>query len=175
MKIRITDQNSVAVSKDMYGLFFEDINYSLDGGLHAEMLENRNFEAVFAFGKKDDFGTVYDGGYGWLVYEDNGAGSFMSFDSSEPVNQVNPHYMVFMGRGEKPSFTNKAYDGLYMQEGKKYLLSFYARPAEGTKEVRVSVRKDGRIAAETEVLALQAGWNKYETVLTAKIDRKSVV
>ena len=117
MKIRITDQNSVAVSKDMYGLFFEDINYSLDGGLHAEMLENRNFEAVFAFGKKDDFGTVYDGGYGWLVYEDNGAGSFMSFDSSEPVNQVNPHYMVFMGRGEKPSFTNKAYDGLYMQEG----------------------------------------------------------
>ena len=73
MKIRITDQNSVAVSKDMYGLFFEDINYSLDGGLHAEMLENRNFEAVFAFGEKDDFGTVYDGGYGWLVYEDNGA------------------------------------------------------------------------------------------------------
>ena len=172
MKIRITDQNSVAVSKDMYGLFFEDINYSLDGGLHAEMLENRNFEAVFAFGKKDDFGTVYDGGYGWLVYEDNGAGSFMSFDSSEPVNQVNPHYMVFMGRGEKPSFTNKAYDGLYMQEGKKYLLSFYARPAEGTKEVHVSVRKDGKIAAETEVLALQAGWNKYETVLTAKMDVK---
>ncbi|MEI3228003.1 MAG: alpha-L-arabinofuranosidase C-terminal domain-containing protein [Lachnospiraceae bacterium] len=172
MKIRITDQNSVAVSKDMYGLFFEDINYSLDGGLHAEMLENRNFEAVFAFGKKDDFGTVYDGGYGWQVYEDNGAGSFMSFDSSEPVNQVNPHYMVFMGKGEKPSFTNKAYDGIYMQEGKKYLLSFYARPAEGTKEVRVSVRKDGKIAAETEVLALQAGWNKYETVLTAKMDVK---
>ena len=153
MKIRITDQNSVAVSKDMYGLFFEDINYSLDGGLHAEMLENRNFEAVFAFGKKDDFGTVYDGGYGWQVYEDNGAGSFMSFDSSEPVNQVNPHYMVFMGKGEKPSFTNKAYDGIYMQEGKKYLLSFCARPAEDKKEVRVSVRKDGKIAAETEILA----------------------
>ena len=96
----------------------------------------------------------------------------MSFDSSEPVNQVNPHYMVFMGKGEKPSFTNKAYDGIYMQEGKKYLLSFYARLAEGTKEVRVSVRKDGKIAAETEILALQAGWNKYETVLTAKMDVK---
>ena len=83
-----------------------------------------------------------------------------------------PRATIFMGKGEKPSFTNKAYDGIYMQEGKKYLLSFYARPAEGTKEVRVSVRKDGKIAAETEILALQAGWNIYETVLTAKMDVK---
>ncbi len=60
--MKISRKNSVAVSKDMYGLFFEDINYNLDGGLHAEMLENRNFEAMFAYGKKDNFGTVYDGG-----------------------------------------------------------------------------------------------------------------
>ena len=32
------------ISKGMFGLFFEDINYGLDGGLHAEMLENRSFE-----------------------------------------------------------------------------------------------------------------------------------
>ena len=41
MKIRVTDQNSVAVSKDMYGLFFEDINYSLDGGRKQRMWISR--------------------------------------------------------------------------------------------------------------------------------------
>ena len=33
-----------AMSKDMYGLFFEDINFAADGGLYAEMVWNRSFE-----------------------------------------------------------------------------------------------------------------------------------
>jgi len=31
-------------SKDMYGIFLEDINHALDGGLYAEMIQNRDFE-----------------------------------------------------------------------------------------------------------------------------------
>ena len=31
------------ITKDMVGLFFEDINCAADGGLYAEMLENRSF------------------------------------------------------------------------------------------------------------------------------------
>lgn len=41
MNIKIANEPKVTISEDMYGLFFEDINYGLDGGLHAEMLENR--------------------------------------------------------------------------------------------------------------------------------------
>lgn len=44
MKLQITDKPGVSISKGMIGLFFEDINYGLDGGLHAEMIENRSFE-----------------------------------------------------------------------------------------------------------------------------------
>ncbi len=32
------------VSDDMWGLFFEDINSAADGGLYAEMVQNRSFE-----------------------------------------------------------------------------------------------------------------------------------
>lgn len=32
------------VQPTMYGIFFEDINFGADGGLYAEMVENRNFE-----------------------------------------------------------------------------------------------------------------------------------
>ncbi len=28
----------------MYGIFFEDINHAADGGLYAELLQNRDFE-----------------------------------------------------------------------------------------------------------------------------------
>lgn len=34
----------------MIGLLFGDINYAADGGLYAEMIENRSFELVEAFG-----------------------------------------------------------------------------------------------------------------------------
>ena len=29
---------------DLYGLFFEDINHAADGGLYAELVQNRSFE-----------------------------------------------------------------------------------------------------------------------------------
>ena len=32
------------VAPTMFGLFFEDINYGADGGLYAELVENRSFE-----------------------------------------------------------------------------------------------------------------------------------
>ena len=35
---------TVEMSDTLYGLFFEDINYGADGGLYAELLQNRSFE-----------------------------------------------------------------------------------------------------------------------------------
>ena len=166
MKLTISDKESKQISKDMYGLFFEDINYSLDGGLHAEMLENRNFEAVFAYGKKDDYATVYDGGYGWSVYKDDGAGSFLSYDSREPLNDKNPHYLVFMGRGKNPSFTNKAYDGIYLRTGESYTVSFYARTEEPLT-VSVSVCKSGKTFMSDSVAVSGNEWKKYRMEMTA--------
>lgn len=32
------------INKDMYGIFFEEINHSGDGGLYAELIQNRGFE-----------------------------------------------------------------------------------------------------------------------------------
>lgn len=35
----ITAQSGKKISPDLFGLFFEDINYSADGGLYAEMVQ----------------------------------------------------------------------------------------------------------------------------------------
>lgn len=34
----------VAMSPNLYGIFYEDINHAADGGLYAELAENRSFE-----------------------------------------------------------------------------------------------------------------------------------
>ena len=36
--------SSKAISPDLFGIFFEDINYAADGGLYAELVQNRSFE-----------------------------------------------------------------------------------------------------------------------------------
>lgn len=41
--IDVTEEKS-EISQDMYGIFFEDINRSADGGLYAELIFNRGFE-----------------------------------------------------------------------------------------------------------------------------------
>ena len=40
------DQPGAKVSKDLYGIFFEEINQAGDGGIYGEMLSNRGLEAV---------------------------------------------------------------------------------------------------------------------------------
>ncbi|NTV78515.1 MAG: hypothetical protein HGA25_05080, partial [Clostridiales bacterium] len=35
------------VSKTLFGLFLDDINYSCDGGLNANMIRNHSFDDVY--------------------------------------------------------------------------------------------------------------------------------
>lgn len=42
------DQKVADISEVMYGLFYEDINNAADGGIYAELVQNRSFES-FAF------------------------------------------------------------------------------------------------------------------------------
>ena len=45
-------KRGVEVSKELYGLFFEDINQAADGGLKAEMVITNSFE--FEYFSYDD-------------------------------------------------------------------------------------------------------------------------
>ena len=40
----LRDKIKTEVNPHMIGIFFEDINYGADGGLYAELLENRSFD-----------------------------------------------------------------------------------------------------------------------------------
>ena len=74
------------INKGMFGLFFEDINYGLDGGLHAEMLENRSFEFVEGRGYKCNYHQENAFLYGWNAFSNDGIE--LSISDNEPLNHV---------------------------------------------------------------------------------------
>lgn len=38
------DRQEVIVNQELYGLTLEEINHGIDGGLYAELIQNRSFE-----------------------------------------------------------------------------------------------------------------------------------
>ena len=98
MKITISQRKRADIMPDMMGLFFEDINYAADGGLYAEMLENRAFEFVDCYGDKADYYTEFDGLYGWECYPKE-KNARMRCVMGSPVAEENPHYLRFTAEG----------------------------------------------------------------------------
>lgn len=176
MKLQLSNQKGVPVQQGMIGLFFEDINYAADGGLYAEMIENRSFEFLDCYGTVGDYYTKHDCGYGWYATEQYGAGK-MEYVMGSPVNRVNPHYLRFTADAPGQGFWNKAYDGVYLEKGKKYKVSFYARQVSYKGDFLISVKKEqqGSMCNYAEVILkldhmvepVWHKWQRYEVELTA--------
>ncbi|MBP5451458.1 MAG: carbohydrate binding domain-containing protein, partial [Treponema sp.] len=145
--LELSDKSTHGVSPDMVGLFFEDINFAADGGLYAEMIENRSFEAVKSKGESHNYVLREDNLYAW-----SGAEDALEISCNEPLSQNNPHYLRFTAKKDGEGFTNKAYDGIYLKKGMKYKVSFYAREVKYPEgKISVSVKKDGKVYAEAEI------------------------
>lgn len=156
--MKITDKKGVKVTPEMIGLFFEDINFAADGGLYAEMIENRSFEAKEAFGTPGNFYSVDDNGYAWKPYTAGGLDKpRMQYIMGTPLSEANPHYLRFTATEAGQGFSNKAYDGIRLHKGMKYNVSFYARCVEYTgNNFIISVNKDGKIYGKASVEAVKA-------------------
>lgn len=150
MKLHIGNQRKHPIQNDMIGLFFEDINYAADGGLYAEMIENRSFEFVEAFGDKSDYYVKEDGGYGWSAYPAEESVSHKVYMGSS-LCEENPHYMRVTTLQSMAGIVNKAYDGIYLKKNEEYLLTFWARPVKYNGDFVVQIAEDDHIYAECRV------------------------
>lgn len=169
MHIKITDRLGPSITKGMIGLFFEDINYGLDGGLHAEMIENRSFEFFESKGWKGHYETSYDGLYGWSAYPLAAEGAILEIETADPVHPVNPHYLKFTAAAEQRGFSNKAYDGVFMKPELSYRLSFYAKAEDYTGGIEVLVAAGEQVVAQAAVASsVGKDWIKYEVTLTVR-------
>ncbi len=169
MKLHVTTKKGADIREGMMGLFFEDINYGADGGLYAEMIENRSFEFLKTTGVNNAYTPEYDGGYGWTKYPENCPFAAMEYHTFEPLTVENPHYLHLRAMRPNCGFTNKAYDGIFLQKGMDYHISFYMNTRDYVGGVKVLVEKDGDIYLQ-DVIGIsekKSGWQQYSLTLTA--------
>lgn len=186
--LKVFNENAHEINPDMIGLFFEDINFAADGGLYAEMLENRSFEAVLTKGTGKNYVLKEDGLYGWSATDSNGQ---LEISMNRAVSYKNPHYLRFRANEPGAGFKNKAYDGLCLKKGMKYNISWWAREVEYLKgDMKVMLTKDGASYGESTVKfevaspeepdgykamvgdCVSKEWKKYETSIVATDDVK---
>ena len=178
MKIKIGSEKKAAIQEGMIGLFFEDINYAADGGLYAELLENRSFEFVKATGDARDYQVEYDGSYAWSVYPAEGEAGFRCITGS-PHTEENPHYLRLQTKNPGEGICNKAYDGIFLKKGTDYMLTFWVRSVKFSGNFDISIEKDGICYARVSVPEASGQaetynhFRKYEAILTAEADAEA--
>jgi alpha-N-arabinofuranosidase len=116
-------QTGKAISPDLMGVFFEDINYAADGGLYAELVQNRSFEYRATEQLNWNPLTAWE-----LTTRDGGRGSLRIADAV-PVHPHNPYYVVVetQAPGAGVGLVNSGFDGIAIQAGEAYDFSVYAR------------------------------------------------
>lgn len=167
-KLVLTDKIAKQITPDMVGLFFEDINFAADGGLYAELIENRSFEAVKSKGTSHNYVLREDNLYAWSSTE--GLQDNLEISFNQPVSEKNPHYLRFTAQDKNQGFANKAYDGISLKKGLKYKLSFYAREVDYPEgNIIVQITKDSKILAKTEIAFKNATNRPKEWMDTIKV------
>ncbi len=173
MQLTINKKKGVPINEGMIGLFFEDINYAADGGLYAEMIENRSFEFLRAEGDARDYYTEYDGGYAWSMYPTSDAVTLRTVMGS-PLTAENPHYMRVQTTAPMSGLSNKGYDGMCLKKGMEYKVTFWARCVKFVGSFCVWVEKDGGAVTDKVSVNSREGtcetynfYKKYELTLTS--------
>ena len=145
------------IQPTMYGIFFEDINFGADGGLYAELVENRSFEFPQHLMGWNTFGKV-------------------QVNDANPAFERNPHYVTLKESGHRDKFSgleNRGFFGMGLKKGMDYHFSVYARTAGNTR-IRVElVGSDDEVMTKQQITIAGNNWKKYNATLKSpKTDAK---
>src|SRR5690349_16084664 len=118
--------NAKRISPDLFGIFFEDINYAADGGLYGELIQNRSFEYTPNDNQSNNWNSLTSWRY---ITKGYGYGT-ISVETTLPVHANNPHYVVLNVEEEGQEgvgLTNSGFDGIVVRAGEKYDFSVFIR------------------------------------------------
>lgn len=161
---------SVAIPAGFFGLMTEEINHSYDGGLFAELIQNRTFQDPASRP-----GGVAPGSRGggvpihWSVVGPGKAAT----DNTDPVNAALPVSLKLDLAGDESGVANDGYWGIPVRPDTTYTASFYAKGGGGfAGSVTASLRTDdGKLTvAKGETPPITGTWKKYTITLKTAHD-----
>jgi len=166
-EITALPETSKTISDMLIGVFFEDINYAADGGLYAELVQNRGFEYTPADTKFRD--QNWNSKKAWSFTGDEAG---FVIDTLAPVHPNQKHYAELTIAKVGEAFQNEGFDGIALKLGDKYDFSVFAKALSGAKGkllVRL-VDEDGKTIAEGTTKSVSGDWKKLTLTVTAKED-----
>lgn len=156
-QLTVNTHPGAAIQPTMYGIFFEDINFGADGGLYAELVENRSFEYPQNLMGWSTFGNVAVG-------------------EKDPAFPRCPHYVVLESAGhaeKRTGLENRGYFGMGLKKGMKYDFSVWGRLhlLNGKEaKIRVEIIGPDNNIIDAQTISVKANrWRKYTATLTSKV------
>ena len=151
------DQPGAVVSSNLFGIFFEEINFAGEGGIYAEMVRNRSF--------RNSANPDY-----WTLVTNGVATGRMRVDFSQPLNTNKPcslNLTMLSGTGGIGA-ANPGFWGMSLQTGATYNLNFYAAGSNsfaGPVIVQLQNAGGSTVYAQASFGGLTASWQHFAASL----------
>ncbi|MGA9450928.1 MAG: alpha-L-arabinofuranosidase C-terminal domain-containing protein [Verrucomicrobiia bacterium] len=152
-------QPGAIISSNLFGIFFEEINFAGEGGLYAEMVRNRSFY------------TATNANYWTLVTQGTATGT-MSVDPSQPLNTNIPNSLKLTMQSGTGSVGagNSGFWGMSLQAGATYYLNFYAMGSSGYAGPVVAQLQNASgstVYAQASFSGLTTSWQHFAASLVS--------
>ncbi|MBD0741283.1 alpha-L-arabinofuranosidase [Streptomyces sp. CBMA152] len=145
-----TTRPGPVVSPELGGIFFEDINHSGEGGLYAELVNNRSFMAAATP----------------LHWSAVGSAT-LAIDPAQPLNQALTQSLRVNASAAGAGVANEGFWGIPVRPNTTYRASLYAKSPGTSGKLTVSiVGNDGTVHATATTGTLTTAWRKHELTLT---------
>lgn len=191
LKIK-TKERRFETARDLYGIFFEDINHAGDGGLYPEMLRNRSFEdSVLPEGYiQQEDGIHVKTVSGWLDEFCNGEGlcrwvkgnnipeteipawythnAKMELELTDTLNEHRDAALRIQFEKDG-SLTNTGYCGISVKAGESYSLYLFAKAKEEIG-LDVAIEYQGKVLTGNSLVVSGQEYTRYDMKLTAAED-----
>ena len=191
LKIK-TKERRFETARDLYGIFFEDINRAGDGGLYPEMLRNRSFEdSVLPEGYiQQEDGIHVKTVSGWLDEFCNGEGlcrwvkgnniseteipawythnAKMELELTDTLNEHRDAALRIQFEKDG-SLTNTGYCGISVKAGESYSLYLFAKAKEEIG-LDVEIEYQGKVLTGNSLVVSGREYTRYDMKLTAAED-----
>ena len=180
------DQPGVKISPMLYGLMTEEINYSYDGGLYGELIQNRIFQntpprpprpsrrsTTAAAATAPAPATRPAIPLHWSLVASDGAQAKIASDETDPVNTTALKTSLRLDittiePNQRAGVANDGYWGIPVHPNTSYRASFYAKASPGfTGPLTVNIESnDGEtIYATATITKIDTAWQRYSLML----------
>ena len=145
-----------AIGSRHYGLFFEEINHAGDGGLYAELIQNRSFED-----------NIYNPDKWWTVGSAN-----MSLISEGLLNDVQSKALRVKFNANGDGIKNEGFWGINAVKDRTYTCSFWVKSNtwNGTLTAAICNENGTRLGETAITVSASTEWKKYTATITCNGD-----